>query len=57
MMSNPFFVPLNKVTAHKNFFAELTFSLELSGELHFVKLFLSLSGVKIVKILMVAKEL
>ena len=37
MMSDPFFIPLNKVTAHKNFFAELTFSLELSGELHFVK--------------------
>lgn len=37
MMSDPLFIPLNKITARQNFFAELKFSLELSGEIQCVK--------------------
>ena len=37
MMSDPLFIPLNNITAHQNFFAELKFSLELSGEIQCVK--------------------
>ena len=37
MMSDSLFIPLNNMTAHKNFFAELKLLFHLSGEAYFVK--------------------